>query len=247
MPSTGAVLTVKLLNETVEEKNTKHLLNIKPGLYVKLQISDNGIGMDKKIIDRIFEPYYTTKEIGKGSGIGLAVVHGIVQRHGGSIIADSQPGQGSVFTLFFPFNDGPLEDKTDQEVYLPTGDETILYIDDEPSIAKLGKRHLENLGYTAESTTDPLQALEMVKKDKDKFDMIISDMAMPNMTGDQLITEILKINPDILTIICTGYSANVSEKEAARIGINSFAMKPLDKAELAKKVRQVLDEATSSE
>jgi PAS domain S-box-containing protein len=247
MPSAGALLTIELLNETVDENQAKQHSSLKPGQYVKLQVSDNGIGMDKETIDRIFEPFYTTKEIGKGSGIGLAVVHGVIERLGGLVMANSQPGQGSIFTLFFSAYEGPLEDKKNEDVVLPTGDECILYVDDEPSIAKLGKRHLASLGYTAESTTDPLEALDMVKADKDKFDLVISDMAMPNMTGDQLVTEILKIRPDMPTIICTGYSAKVSEKEAADIGVSSFAMKPLNRADLAKKVRQVLDEANSSE
>ncbi len=242
MPSSDDLLTVKLLNETIDGKFAKHLININHGQYVKLKFSDNGIGMDKKTIDRIFEPYFTTKGIGKGSGIGLSVVHGIVEKHGGAIIADSHPGQGSTFTVFFPAYEGHFEDKKDTNDLLPTGDETILYVDDEPSIAKLGKRHLANLGYTAFSATDPLAALEMIKADKDKFNLVISDMAMPGMTGEQLITEILKIKPDMPTIICTGYSANLSEKEAAEVGISAFVMKPLDKAELAKKVREVLDD-----
>ncbi len=115
-----------------------------------------------------------------------------------------------------------------------------MYVDDEPSIARMGRLHLESLGYTAESTTDPLQALEMVKTNQ--FDLVISDMAMPKMTGDQLITEVLKIHPEMATIICTGYSAKISEKEAAKIGVTSFVMKPLIKAELAQTVRKVLDE-----
>ena len=243
MPVAGPVMTIELLNEIVDEKYSKRHPALKPGQYVKLQVSDNGIGMDKNTIDRIFEPYYTTKEIGKGSGIGLAIVHGIVKRHGGSIIADSHPGQGSTFTLFFPAYEGPIEDKKDEDVILPTGDETILYVDDEPAIAKLGKRHLENLGYTAESTTAPLEALEMIKTDKDKFDLVISDMAMPSMTGDQLINEILKIRTDMPTIICTGYSAKFSKEEAANLGVSAFAMKPLNKSDLANIVRRVLDEA----
>ena len=247
MPVAGTVMTIELLNETVDETYSKRHPALKPGQYVKLQVRDNGIGMDKNTIDRIFEPYYTTKEIGKGSGIGLAIVHGIVKRHGGSIIADSHPGQGSIFTIFFPAYEGPLEDKKEENVILPTGDETILYVDDEPAIAKLGKRHLEKLGYTAESTTDPLEALKMVKTDKDKFDLVISDMAMPNMTGDQLIKEILKIRTDMPTIICTGYSAKVSKEEAADLGVSAFAMKPLNKSDLANIVRRVLDEANSSE
>jgi len=246
MPNTGGILTVDLSNETVEKKYAERHPKLKPGRYVKMVVSDNGSGMEKEILDKIFEPYYTTKEIGKGTGIGLAVVHGIIERHGGSIIVDSQLGQGTTFSIFLPAHDDLVEQEFDEKIFLPTGDECILYVDDEPSIAKLGKRHLENLGYTAESTTDPLKALEMVKTDPDKFDLVISDMAMPDMTGDQLVVEILKLCPDMPTIICTGYSAKISEKEAAKIGVCSFVMKPLDKSEFAKTIRKVLDEAKDS-
>lgn len=242
MPTNGGILTVELLNETVNEKNAKHHSNLKPGQYVKLVVSDNGLGMDKETIDRIFEPYYTTKEIGKGSGIGLAVVHGIIERHGGSVTVTSQPGQGTIFTIFLPAHENLNEQKADEKIILPTGKECILYVDDEPSIAKIGKRHLENLGYAVESTTDPLEALKMVKTDIDKFDLVISDMAMPNMTGEKLAIELMKIRPDIPFILCTGYSKNMSEELSSEIGIKAFAYKPIVKADLAKTVRKVLDE-----
>jgi CheY-like chemotaxis protein len=202
--------------------------------------------MDKVILDRVFEPYFTTKDIGEGTGIGLAVVHGIVERHGGAIYVDSKPGQGTTFTIFLPAHEGLFEQETDEQDILPVGDEYILYVDDEPSIALLGKRHLENLGYTAESTTDPQKALDMVRSDPIKFDLLITDMAMPNMTGDQLIIETLKIRQDMPTIICTGYSAKISEKEAADIGARSYIMKPINKSELATTVRKVLDSAKKS-
>jgi len=242
----GCLLTIELSNETVDERQAKRQSNLKLGQYVKLVVSDNGIGMDKETIDRVFEPYYTTKEIGKGSGIGLSVVHGIIERHGGSVIADSHPGQGTTFTIFFPAHEGLIKPEIDQESLLPVGKERILYVDDEPSIAELGKLHLEGLGYTAESTTDPLKALEMVKTDVDKFDLVISDMTMPNMTGDNLAKELMKIRPDIPIILCTGYSNKISEESYAEIGIKAFAQKPMLRADLAKTVRKVLDEAQSA-
>jgi DNA-binding NtrC family response regulator len=161
-------------------------------------------------------------------------------------MAHSHPGQGTRFILLLPAHEGLLEQEADEQTILPTGKERVLYVDDEPSIAKLGKRRLQSLGYIAESTTDPLKALEMVKTDPDKFDLVITDMAMPNMTGDQLIAEILKACPDMPTIICTGYSAKLSERDAAKIGVGSFIMKPLDQSEFAKTVRKMLDEAKSS-
>lgn len=243
MPNMGGLLIVDLSNGTFDEKNAKHGKEIKPGRYVKLIVSDNGTGMDKEIIEKVFDPYYTTKEIGKGTGIGLSVVQGIVERHGGAIILDSHPGKGTTFTIYLPVHEGLPEEENDVPPPLPSGDERILYVDDESSLAKLGELQLNSLGYAAESTTDPLQALEMVKADPDKFDLVISDIAMPDMTGDHLIIELLKIRPNMPTIICTGYSSKISEKEAEKIGVASFVMKPLDKSELAKIVRKVLDEA----
>lgn len=243
MPEKGGKITVELSNETIEKEQTKHQTTLKPGQYAKLLVNDNGIGMDNETINRVFEPYFTTKDVGKGSGIGMAVVHGIIERYNGVIIVDSNPGQGTAFTIFFPAYEGSLKEEIENKNDLPTGKECILYVDDETSIALLGKRRLESLGYRTESTSDPLKALEMVKSDPHRFDLVITDMAMPNMTGDQLIVEILKIRQDIPTIICTGYSATISDKKAKEMGVSAFAMKPLAKSDLATKVRKVLDEA----
>lgn len=238
LPDTGGILSIALSTERLDEE--QHPL-LKPGQYVRLSVSDNGVGMNKETLDKIFDPYFTTKEFGKGTGIGLAVVHGIIERHCGSIIADSKEGKGTTFDIFLPIHESLPQDESKAQKDLPKGDERVLYVDDEYSIAKLGKRHLESLGYRVESTTDPLQALEMVKMDPGKFDLVVTDMAMPKMTGDHLVTEILKVCPEMPTIICTGYSARISEKKAIKMGVSSFIMKPLDKGELARKIRWVLD------
>ena len=242
MPEKGGKITIELANETIKNRQTLDS-KLKSGRYSRLMVNDNGFGMDNGTLARIFEPYFTTKDVGKGSGIGMAVVHGIVERHDGVIIVDSHPGLGTTFTIFFPAYEGPLKQEIDNQNDLPIGDECILYVDDEATIAHLGKRRLESLGYRTESTTDPLKALDMVKTDPHRFDLVITDMAMPNMTGDQLIVEILKIRQDMPTIICTGYSAKISDKEAKEMGVSSFAMKPLAKSDLATMVRKVLDEA----
>ncbi|BHH85986.1 response regulator [Desulforhopalus sp. 52FAK] len=247
LPEKGGIVTVELSYETIDEVQTKHQQQLKPGLYAKLMVSDNGIGMDKVVLDRVFEPYFTTKDIGEGTGIGMAIVHGIVERHDGAIYVDSTPGQGTTFTIFLPAHEGLIEQENDELDVLPVGDESVLYVDDEASIAKLGKRLLESLGYTAEPISDPEKALDMVRNDPDKFDLLITDMAMPNMTGEQLVIETLKIRQNMPIIICTGYSAKISEKEAADIGARSFIMKPINKSELAKMVRKVLDETKRSD
>lgn len=242
MPSMDGILTVELLNQIVHDRQINSQPLLKPGPYVKLVVSDNGIGIDKERINRIFDPYYTTKEIGKGTGIGLAVVHGIVEKHGGLIVVDSCPSKGTTFTIFLPAHEGLPEHKTDEQRSMPTGKEKILFVDDEPALATLGKRLLKSLGYSAESTTEPLKALEMIREDIHQFDLVISDMAMPAMTGDQLVVEILKLRPDMPVIICTGYSSIITEKKAKQIGVHSFVMKPLDRAKFAEIVRKTLDE-----
>lgn len=246
MENEGDTITVGLSNEIINDTIKKAEPVLKTGRYVKIVVKDNGMGMNQNMLSRIFDPYYTTKEIGKGTGIGLAIVHGIVNRHGGSIVADSHPGKGTTFAVFLPAHEGLFKREKDEHIVLPTGDERILYVDDEPSVVKIGKRHLESLGYSVVSTTDPLIAFEMLKVGPYKFDLVITDMAMPKMTGDQLIRKILRVRPEMPTIICTGYSSKISARKAADIGISSFAMKPLGKADLAKMVRKVLDEAKGS-
>jgi CheY-like chemotaxis protein len=247
LPDKGGLITVELLNETIDIQQSKHQTKLSPGQYTKLMVSDNGIGMSAEILDRVFEPYFTTKDIGEGTGIGMAIVHGIVERHGGEIIVDSKPGRGTTFTIFFPAYEGQLDQKTGEQDILPLGDENILYVDDEPAIANIGKRLLDSLGYTTVSVTDPEKALDMVRKDPNKFDLLITDMAMPDMTGDQLVIETLKVRQDMPMIMCTGYSAKISEKDAKDIGVNSYIMKPINKSELAKAVRKVLDEPKCAE
>jgi PAS domain S-box-containing protein len=246
LPENGGVITIELLNETIGKQQINHPTKLDAGQYAKLVVSDNGIGMDTEILNRIFEPYYTTKKFGEGTGIGLAIVHGIIEKHGGAIMADSKPGRGTTFTILLPAHEGLLEQETEERDILPVGNENILYVDDEPSIAMLGKRLLESLGYTTESITNPEEALDLVRSDPNKFDLLITDMAMPNMQGDQLVIEILKIRQDMPAIICTGYSARISEKDAIDIGVHSFIMKPIIKSELAKIVRNVLDCAKRS-
>jgi len=247
LPEKGGIITIELLNETIDLQQIEHQTKIIPGQYVKLIVSDNGIGMDTEILERVFEPYFTTKNIGEGTGIGMAVAHGIIERHGGAIIVDSKPGRGTTITILLPAHEGLFEQETDERDIIPVGDECILYVDDEPSIAILGKRLLESLGYTTDSTTDPEKALDMMRNDPNKFDLLITDMAMPNMTGDQLVIETLKIRQNMPTIICTGYSAKISEKDATDIGVRSYIMKPINKSELAKTVRKVLDGAKGAD
>ncbi len=238
----GGSIQVGLRNVTIDEKMTFKYPSLAPGKYVGLTVRDSGTGMDSETLKRIFDPYFTTKEIGKGTGIGLAVVHGIVESHGGKIFVESRQGKGTVFTIFFPSCIGESERIPEKAPSLPEGSERVLFVDDEPAIKMLGKQRLEKLGYFVRGTTDPKEAFEIFKDDPDAFDLVVTDMAMPKMTGEQLATEILKIRPDMPVLLCTGYSEKISKSKAHEIGIRGFVMKPVGRGDFAVAVRKALDD-----
>lgn len=213
--------------------------------YVKLTVSDNGVGMNKKTLSRMFEPYFTTKDTGKGTGIGLAVVHGIVESHNGIISVESQPGNGTTFTILFPINEGNIEQSTEAITDFSTGHERILYVDDDNAILKVGKQLLERLGYTVTEFSEPVKALATYSSNPDAFDIVITDMEMPDLTGDRLITEILRIRPGIPTVLYTGYSERMTQEKALELGASQFLLKPINKENLATTIRKALDEAYS--
>ena len=240
--SDGGIIEVTVKNAELDKDTAAKHPESKSGRYINLIVSDTGHGISQEDIDRIFDPYFTTKEVGKGTGMGLAVVHGIVKGHNGFISVKSEPGRRTAFSVFIPVVNKEVvaEAETDEE--LPSGNERILLIDDEESIVKLGRQRLERLGYKVEATTSPIEALELFRSQPDKFDLAISDLTMPEMTGDNLVNEILNIRPDIPIILCTGFSEKVDEKKAKAIGAADYIEKPLDKHDFAFKVRKVLDE-----
>ncbi|MGD8549522.1 MAG: response regulator [Desulfobacterales bacterium] len=230
-----------ILEKVALEESTAQYYGLSPGLYARLTVNDTGHGIDPEIQDRIFDPYFTTREVGKGSGMGLAVVHGIVMNHDGTILVDSSIGKGATFKVFFPIVETePLPEITTDED-LPTGKERIIFIDDEESILRMGRQRLERLGYMVESTTSPIEALALFRSQPDQFDLVITDLTMPKMTGDKLVKEILNIRPDIPVILCTGFSEKLDEEKAREIGAADYLEKPLDKRDFAFKVRKVLD------
>ena len=205
-------------------------------------VSDTGEGIDPEIIDKIFDPYFTTKDKGTGTGMGLAVVHGIVKNHGGAITVKSKPGKGTVFDVLFPCIEVEQKPEYDGDsVSLPRGSERILFVDDEESLVNLGKQILEHLGYKVTVQTNATEALDLFRGQPEQFDLVITDTNMPDLTGDRLASQLIKIRPDIPVIICTGYSERISEEKAKQIGIRAFAMKPLAMRDLAQVVRKVLD------
>ena len=210
--------------------------------YVVLTVKDTGRGIKKHILNRIFDPYFTTKPYGKGSGMGLAVVHGIVESHHGKITVDSTPGKGTVFQVFFPKTTAVIEEESSDMEKLPTGNERILLVDDEKSAARMTRERLERLGYKVTLKTDSLEALELFRSNPDFFDLVITDQTMPKMTGEQLAQIFLGIRKDLPIILYTGYSSKIDRKKSNEIGIKAFLMKPVDKGELAGTIRAVLED-----
>jgi CheY-like chemotaxis protein len=239
----GGTLTLELDNMVLDETRAGFHQSLTSGPHVKLVIADTGCGMAKETLAHIFEPYFTTKDIGKGTGIGLAVVHGIVEKHHGAIWAESKPGQGTVFTVLLPTCSGLIEDNSVEGHDLPWGTERIIFIDDEASIMQVGRRRLERLGYRVKGTTDPRQALAILQADPHAYDLVVTDMAMPHMTGEELAIRLIRLRPALPIILCTGFSEAISEQRAHEIGISVFLMKPVNWAEFAVAVRNILDAA----
>ena len=242
MGEEGGVLEIGIRNMEVgsDEPAFKHL-NVPPGPYLRLTVSDTGTGMAPDLVDKAFEPYFTTKEKGVGTGMGLSVVQGIVKSHGGAITVYSEPGKGSAFHVYLPLIHENVKEETVSDEPLPTGNEHILFVDDERDIVETGRELLEQLGYKVTSMTDSLKALALFRRRPEAFDLVITDMTMPRMTGDKLAIEIMKIRPHTPVILCTGFSEKISGMKAKEMGIGAFAMKPLVMRELAGMVRGVLD------
>ncbi len=243
MEQSGGKLTINVENVLLDDDSAKDYPDLKNGKYVNIMVSDTGPGIDPKIIDRIFDPYFTTKGIGKGSGMGLAVVHGIVKSHGGAIKVDSTLGKGTTFSILFPLvqETAAVEEETIQEI--PRGNETILFVDDEISIVNMVQRMFERLGYKVQTATTPQDALDRFALNPDYFDLVITDMTMPQMTGVKLSEKLMDIRPDIPIIICTGYSALVDEEKAKELRLAAYVMKPINMRETAQTIRKILDKS----
>lgn len=211
------------------------------GPWVKISISDTGTGIDKRILNSIFDPYFTTKKTGKGTGMGLAMVHGIVESYNGKINVESQPGHGSTFTIYLPATDKPSKVKPGLVQNAPKGSERILFVDDEDAILQMNRILLSGLGYSVTAIASPLEALALFQKDPEAFDLVITDMVMPKMTGNALVEKLKRIRNDIPVILCTGYTTEISREKAAAMGINAFLLKPVTRNKLAETIRETLD------
>ncbi len=242
MQDTGGKLEVSLKEVDVHYEHTVEKIGMQPGKHLQLLVKDEGCGMEASVLDRIFEPYYTTKEQGKGTGLGLSVIHGIVKNHRGDITAASSPGKGATFTVYLPvIEDGDVQIENEPVNGAAKGTERILLIDDEEQIVAMERQMLENLGYTVTARTDSVEALKEFSKQPHNYDLVITDMTMPHMSGDQLAKKLLDIKPDIPVILCTGFNEDITEEKALSMGIQKFVMKPVIKNDLATTIRSVLD------
>jgi len=236
------ILTVNLSKVALKGNRPADLSapELPPGSYLKLSVSDTGCGMDRKTMDRIFDPYFTTKEVGKGSGLGLAVVHGIVKRHDGAIAVQSAPGKGTTFDIYIPAAPGRITTEPVTAPGLPDGRERVLFVDDEAAVVKMGTEILTRLGYEVIPSTDSLAAFEVFRTRPDEIDLIITDYTMAKLTGTRLAEKARRIRPDIPIILATGFSEQVTETTASESGLK-LIMKPFGMRELADTVRKVLD------
>jgi len=214
---------------------------MKEGPCVALTVRDTGVGMTPEIVERIFDPFFTTKDHTEGTGLGLSVVHGIVEQHEGCITVESEPGKGSAFTVYLPKVGESTVNKADTKEVVPTGHERVLFIDDEEPLTDAGRSMLQRLGYEVTVKNDPAEALELFRADPAGFDLVITDQTMPGLTGMDLFAEMRAIRRDLPVILVTGYSDLVDAEKAKTAGIRAFVMKPLTKGEIARTIRQVLD------
>lgn len=239
------VLEICLELTTLGADDLTHRPDMMPGAYIRLSVGDTGSGMDEQTTKRIFDPFFTTKEVGRGTGMGLAVVHGIVTAHQGMIAVDSTPGQGTTFNVYFAKADSeevaPME--TGQPLpTVPTGNERILFVDDDEGLVNMWKMILDGLGYHVATKTSSQEALEVFSSQPEAFDLVITDQTMPGMTGVELAQELMGIRPDIPIILYTGYSSKVSIKEAQDMKIRKFFVKPVEARQLAMAIREIFDE-----
>ncbi|MDJ0669013.1 MAG: response regulator [Desulfobacterales bacterium] len=242
MEDGGGRLDVELAQVVISAEDCHRFPEVGSGHYVQLIVRDNGHGIDPVIVDRIFDPYYTTKEIDKGTGMGLAVVHGIVTSHQGCIRVRSQIAQGAEFEILFPVVQNQVAGESRFDTPPLRGNERVLFVDDEPALAQLGKSMLERLGYEVCACTSSLEALEAFRPDPDRFDILVTDLTMPDMTGIHLAQKLRALRHHLPVVVCTGYSEQITPENARSLGINGYLYKPLVLSTLSLEVRAALDE-----
>ncbi len=241
MAENGGFLDISLEDADLDELFTSRHPDTSPGPHLKLSVGDSGTGVPPEIRERIFDPFFTTRIQNQGTGLGLAVVHGIVRQLGGAISVYSETGKGATFSVFLPAIEAADAPSAAADAPLPRGSERILFVDDEPAVADTSKMILESLGYHVEIRTDSAGALDIFKARPNDFDLVITDMTMPKLTGDRLAEAVMAVRPDIPVILCTGFSATMDDGKAKALGVRAFVKKPMLKAEIARLIRQALD------
>lgn len=241
MRENGGVLRVRLDEVDLDPDAAAAYSGLGPGRCMRLAVSDTGIGMDDQTKSRIFDPYFTTKEKGESAGLGLSVVYGIAKAHGGGISVESRPGEGTSFTVLLPLMQRPEMTDTETEPAAQGTGERILFIDDEPVLLRMVKQMLGKSGYRVDAMNGSVKALAHLKENPKQYDLVISDMTMPGLAGDQLAREILSIRPDLPVILCTGYSDRIDKNRAQSLGVRALVMKPFTCDELTRVVRKTLD------
>ncbi|MCP4687343.1 MAG: response regulator, partial [Desulfobacterales bacterium] len=241
MENNDGMIKIALTPVDVGDDEIEAYHDIAPGSYLKLTVSDTGCGMPPETISRIFEPYYTTKAPGEGTGMGLASVHGVVKDHGGTILVESAPGEGSSFHAFFPVIKDDIQTENLDKETISSGDERVLFLDDEAPLVDIWDRMLSKLGYHVIGLTDPRDALDAFRANPYDFDIVITDMTMPGMTGEDFAREVIKIRPEIPVVLCTGFRKGFSEVNARAAGVKDFLLKPLTVMEMAQTIRKALD------
>jgi signal transduction histidine kinase/ActR/RegA family two-component response regulator len=241
MRKKGGALDVSLTDCFLDSQYTEKHPQLLPGPYVRLVVKDTGQGMSQFLQDRIFDPFFTTKKKGEGTGLGLSVVHGIVMSLNGHIMVQSGPGKGTCFEIFLPAVATDNAEESSVEELLPTGNEHILLVDDEEVLVEAGQHMLESLGYQVTAVTGALEALGVFRSQPLDFDMVITDMTMPHMTGDKLARAMVEIRPDLPVILCTGFNASINADNMAMMKVQALLHKPILKKELAETVRKTLD------
>ena len=246
MRDTGGTLEVVMTDFMLNSPSTSEFPNLEPGRYLRISVKDTGTGMDPTVAERIFEPFFTTKDRGEGTGMGLAVVHGIVTSLNGTTTVDTRMGHGSVFHVILPVLETAAEPTAAGTLPVPSGTECILFVDDEPEIVKMESQMLSALGYRIVAANSAVEALKVFQENLDRFDIVITDQVMPEMSGTDLTRHILELRPNMPIILCTGFSEGLSRQHAESLGITEVIMKPVAKRDLAKTIRRSLDVARAT-
>ena len=242
MQETGGVLSVTLEPIHIERREASSYYNLSEGKYIRLMIRDTGHGLSPETAERIFEPFFTTKNVGEGTGLGLSTVHGIVMKHGGDITVDSTQGESTSFCVYLPVASGEVDSNTVPDETGAQGNEHVLFVDDEENLVALGDRALTHMGYHVTGVSDSRKALELFKAAPDKFQIVLTDQTMPNMTGTQLVSELQAIRPDIPVILISGYMDSIPREKALELGINTVLKKPVRANEISAAIRTLLDD-----